>query len=114
MKGYLRTPVLNEQLCCEFILEALSIRRSRMVSASAYAAAKHGIKEILQFASMVPLREQLSAMPETLANEVSLVRRYALAAGPECEPYTLTDSVRLNKMTLVQTLLNSYEYHYIS
>ena len=48
-----------------------------MVSASAYAAEKHDTKEILKFASMVPLREQLSAMPETLANEVSLVRRYA-------------------------------------
>ena len=63
--------------CCEFILEALSIRQSRMVSASAYAAGKHLIKVTLKFASMVLLREQLSAMPETLANEVSLVRRYA-------------------------------------
>ena len=35
------------------------------------------LSEPTQEANLVPLREQLSAMPETLANEVSLVRRYA-------------------------------------
>ena len=35
------------------------------------------LSEPTQEANLVPLREQLSAMPETLANEVGLVRRYA-------------------------------------